>query len=210
MKRTTLTTSTVLLYLISNPGQGYIPVTGTVTVDETGRVMTFTPASLLAVNSQYYLELQSGIQSATGIGFGNYDVSLYTTAASATASPTVIAANPPANSTVGTNVSAQLYFSGDMNQNTQTGMTLSTGGNPVAGTYGWNSSPNCCWGPGTLLTFTPTAPLAAGATYTVAWTSAMTDTAGNALTPGSFTFNTGTGPDTTYNSPAAIGTERPT
>jgi methionine-rich copper-binding protein CopC len=199
MKRTTLTTSTVLLYLISNPGQGYIPVTGTVTVDATGRVMTFTPASLLAVNSQYYLELQSGIQSATGIGFGNYDVSLYTTAASATASPTVIAANPPANSTVGTNVSAQLYFSGDMNQNTQTGMTLSTGGNPVAGTYGWNSSPNCCWGPGTLLTFTPTAPLAAGATYTVAWTSAMTDTAGNALTPGSFTFNTGAGPDTAYN-----------
>ncbi len=61
---------------------------------------------------------------------------------------------------------------------------MSTGGNPVAGTYSWNAPVNCCsWGPGTILTFTPSAPLTAGTTYTVNYGSPLTDTAGNALFP---------------------------
>jgi hypothetical protein len=203
MSRTTITTSTVLLYLTSNPSQGSIAVTGTVVLDPTGRVVTFTPSSLLAVNSTYNFQLTSGIQSATGVAFGNYNVDLYTIATAATAAPTVIAANPPALSTVGTNVAVQLEFSGDMNQNTQSGLTVSTSGTPVTGTYSWNSDPNCCsWGPGTVLTFTPSAALTAGTTYTVSYSSPLADTAGNALVPGLFTFNTGSGPDTVTNNPA--------
>ena len=200
MSRTTITTSTVLMYLTSNQGQGNIAVTGTVSVDPTGRVVTFTPGSQLAPNSTYEFELTSGIQSATGVAFSNYSVDLYTNATSATAAPTVIAANPPALSTVGTNVTVQLEFSGDMDQNTASGLTVSSTGGPVAGTYTWNSEPNCCsWGPGTVLTFTPSAPLTAGTTYTVNYSSTLTDTAGNALSPGSFTFSTGSGPDTVTN-----------
>lgn len=197
MDRTTITNSTVILYLTSNPG-GWVTVPGTVSVDATGRVMTFTPTSLLAVNSQFYFELTNGIKDATGNTFNTYVVYLYTTDAANVVAPTVIAANPPANSAVGTNVAVQLEFSSDMNQTTASGLTLSSSGGPVSGTYSWNSNPygNGGWGPGTVLTFTPVAPLQPNTTYTVAYSSSLADTAGNALVPGSFNFVTGSGADT--------------
>ncbi len=204
MNRSTITTSSIEFWLVSNPG-GWVSVPGTVSVDATGRVATFTPTSLLAVNSQYYLYMTSAIQSATGTSFGNYGYeSFYTVDSAATTQPTVIAANPPANATnVGTNVTVELEFSGDMNQSTQTGLVVSTGGNPVAGTWSWNSGVYCCAGPGTLLYFTPTSPLAANTTYTVTYGSPLEDTAGNSLTPGSFTFTTGAAADTVTNNVSA-------
>jgi hypothetical protein len=206
MMRSTISSSTVLLTLTSNPG-GNVSVAGTVTLDPTGRIVTFAPSSLLAPNSTYYFNMNGSIESATGIPFSNYAVDLYTTSATATTAPTVVAFNPPASSTVGTNVLPQLEFSADMQQGTETGMTVSTGGNPVAGTFSWNANPNCCgsgWaGPGTVLTFTPTAALAAGTTYKVAWNNTLTDTAGNPVVPGSFTFTTGSGPDTVTNNVGA-------
>jgi hypothetical protein len=202
MNRTTLNTSSVLLYLTSNQGQGYIPVAGTVTVDATGRVVTFTPTTLLAVNSTFQFEVTNAVQDASGNTFNYYDVNLNTAFTATSTNPTVIAANPVVNSTiVGTNALIQLEFSTDMNQNTQAGLTVSTGGNPVAGSYSWNASPNCCsYGPGTILTFTPAAPLSPTTTYTVAYTSTLTDTAGNTLVPGSFNFTTAAAADTTNNS----------
>jgi len=202
MNRTTITTSTVTLTLTSNPG-GYVSVPGTVNVDATGRIVTFTPNSLLAVNSTYNLILTNAIKDATGNTFNYYSVNLSTTDSANVTSPTVIAANPPALSTVGTNVAVQLQFSADMNQLTQTGMVVSASGTPVAGTYSWNSNPICCgtgWAqPGNILTFTPTAALTPGTVYTVTYGSPLADTAGNALTPGSFTFTTGAGVDTVQN-----------
>jgi hypothetical protein len=203
MNRTTLNTSTIEFWLVSNPG-GWVTVPGTVTVDATGRVATFTPTSLLAVNSQYYLYMTSAIQNTSGTSFGNYGyVSFYTVASANTTPATVVAANPPANATnVGTNVTVELEFSTDMNQSTQTGLDVSTGGNPVAGTWSWNSNPygqGPGWGPGTLLYFTPTSPLAANTTYKVSYGAPLADTAGNGLTPGSFTFTTGAAADTAQN-----------
>jgi hypothetical protein len=201
MGRPTITASNVLLYLSSNPNQGFTPVAGTVILDASGRVVTFTPSAALAVNSTYYFQMTNAVQDASGNSLGNYEVYLYTIFGANTAAPTVIAANPPANTaTVGTNASIQLEFSADMDQATQAGLTVSTGGNPIAGTYSWNASPTCSCGPGTILTFTPSAALTPGATYTVAYAASLTDTAGNALTPGSFTFTAGTGPDTANNS----------
>lgn len=205
MNRTTITTSTVEMWLISNQGQGWITVQGTVSVDATGRIATFTPNSLLAVNSQYYVLLTNGIKDATGNTFPQWGYQSFYTADSANVTaPTVVAANPPANdASVGTNVTVQLQFSTDMNQLMASGLTVSTGGNPIAGSYSWNANPYCCgtgWaGPGTILTFTPTAALQPNTVYTVAWANTMTDTAGNALTPGSFNFTTGSGPDTANN-----------
>jgi hypothetical protein len=60
------------------------------------------------------------------------------------------------------------------------------------------------WGPGNLLIFTPTAPLAASTSYTVAWGAPLADTEGNAVTPGSFTFTTGSGSDTVTNNVTAL------
>ena len=102
MNRTTFTNSgtsgTVILYLTSNPG-GWVPVQVSISVDATGRVLTLTPTTLLAVNSQYYIELTSGIKDATAAGnsFSGFDQYLYTEYTANTIAPTVIAANPPAN-----------------------------------------------------------------------------------------------------------------
>ena len=200
LSRTTVTNSSVFMNLTSNPNGG-VSVSGTVTLDPTGRVVTFMPSSLLAPSSTYNFQLTSAIQSATNVGFGGYSVNLYTTAATASTPPTLVSFNPPSGSTVGTNVPIVLEFSADMDQNTQSGITVSAGSTPVAGTYSWNAPVNCCsWGPGTIVTFTPTAALSPSTTYTVAWNATVTDTAGNAATPGSFTFTTGAAADTATNS----------
>lgn len=201
MDRSTINTGTVLLYLTTNP-QGSVPVSGTVNLDATGRVMTFIPSALLAVNSGYSLEMTSSIQDATGNAFSYYAPSFNTVFTANTTPATVIAANPPANGTaVGTNVAVQLEFSTDMNQSTQAGLTVSTGGTNVPGSFSWNSTAcyYCYGGPGTILTFTPNAPLQAGTTYTVSYGTPLADTAGNALTAGSFPFTTRSGADTAYN-----------
>ena len=206
MNIATFTNSNITLRLTSNQGQGWITIPIGISVDATGRVLTITPSSLLAVNSQYYLYLSSGITDATAAHnpINNYGQYFNTVFSANATSPTVIAFNPPNSSTnIGTNVPIQLEFSTDMNQGTDTGVTVTGPGGAVAGTFMWNSNPYGNnppgWGPGTLLYFTPTSPLAANTTYTVAWGAPLADTAGNAVTSGSFTFTTGSGSDTTQN-----------
>jgi len=205
MNVATFTNSNILLRLTSNQGSGWITIPIGIGVDATGRVLTLTPASPLAVNSQYYLSLSSGITDATAAhnpinSYGQYFNTVFT---ADTTPSTVVAFNPPANAAgIGTNVSIQLEFNAPMNQGTDTGMTVTTGGNPVAGAFLWNSNPygsSPGWGPGNLLYFTPTTPLTPNTTYTVQWGAPLADTAGNAVTPGSFSFTTGSGSDTTAN-----------
>jgi len=202
MDRTTINNSSVTLQLVSNQGQGWINIPGDVVVDAAGRVMTFTPKNLLAVNGQFYFTLSNAIKDATGNTFPNYNQWMYTAFSANTTPPAVVAANPPANSTaIGTNVIPQLEFSVPMNQQTEAGMTVTTSGNPVAGTFSWNSNPygSGGWRPGTILSFTPTSPLLPNTTYKVSYTSTLADTAGNSLAPGSFLFTTGTGADSAQN-----------
>jgi hypothetical protein len=204
---------TVLLYLESNPG-GQVAVGITLSVDATGRVMTITPSSPLAVNSQYYIELISNgpnvIKDATGNNFSNYGQYFYTEYTANMTPPTVIATSIPNGATrVGTNAVIQLEFSTDMNQSLQSDMTVTGPGGAVAGSYIWNSYPptsNYTWGPGTILTFIPAAALTPSSSYTVSWGSSpapLTDTAGNVITPGSFSFTTGSGTDTASNNPSS-------
>jgi len=68
----------------------------------------------------------------------------------------------------------------------------------IRDSYYWADS-----GPGTILTFTPAQPLQPNTTYTVNYGTPLADTAGNALTPGSFTFTTSSGADTATNYAAA-------
>ncbi|MFZ1084781.1 MAG: Ig-like domain-containing protein [Terracidiphilus sp.] len=205
MNIATFTNSNITLRLTSNQGQGWITIPIGISGDATGRVLTIMPSTPLAVNSQYYLYLTNGITDSTAAhnsinAYGQYFNTVFT---ASTVSPTVVAFNPPALSTVGTNVPVELEFSVPMNQGTDTGMTVTGPGGAVAGSFLWNSNPfgsyPAGWGPGTVLYFTPTAPLAASTTYTVAWGAPLADTEGNAVTPGSFTFTTGSGADTTTN-----------
>ncbi len=196
MDRTTINTGSMTMQLYQNGT--FISVLGTVSLDAAGRVATFTPNSLLAPNSQFYFTLSSNIKDATGNGYPGNSWWLYTNFSYAFA-PTVVAANPPATSTVGNNVPIQIEFSSPMDQSIASGLTVTANGNPVAGTYSWNSTVNCCsWGPGTILYFSPTSPLSAGS-YTVSWDSPLVDTAGNLVTPGSFSFTVGSSPDTAQN-----------
>jgi hypothetical protein len=205
MNIATFTNSNILLRLTSNQGQGWITIPIGISVDATGRVLTITPISLLAVNSQYYLSLSSGITDATAAhnSINSYGQYFNTVFSANTTAPTVTFFNPPALSTVGTNVPIELEFSADMNQQTQAGMIVTGPGGAIAGSFLWNSNPYGNnppgWGPGTVLFFTPTTPLAANTTYTVSWGAPLADTAGNAVTPGSFTFTTSSGSDTTTN-----------
>ena len=201
MNRTTITTSTFEIWLVSNPG-GWVSLPGTVTVDAAGRVATFTPTGLLAVNSQYYVLLTNSIKDATGNTFNQWGYESFYTVDSANTTPAVVVAtNPPAGATnVGTNVTVELEFSADMNLSTQSGLAVTTGGNPVPGTWSWNNNPygqGSGWGPGTLAFFTPTSPYAAGTVYKVSFGAPLADTAGNAISPGNFSFTTGAGPDNT-------------
>jgi hypothetical protein len=202
MMRSTIIPANITLQEDNTNGQTGNPyISGTVTLDASGRVMTFTPNSLLPVNSQFYLYMSNSIQDATGRPFPAYGQYLYTSFAADSTAPTVVLANPPANDTgIGTNVAIQLQFSVPMSQGTETGLTVSSGGGPVTGTYLWNSDPgNTSYGPGNILTFTPSSPLSPNTVYTVTYSSTMTDTAGNALTPGSFSFTTGPVADTANN-----------
>jgi hypothetical protein len=208
MNIATFTNSNITLRLTSNQGQGWITIPIGISVDATGRVLTITPSSLLAVNSQYYLYLSNGITDATAAhnsinAYGQY----FNTVFSAnTTPPSPVAMNPQNGATnVGTNVSIQVEFGVPMNQATESGVTVTTGGNPVPGTISWNSYPygNPYWGPGNILYFTPTTPLAANTTYTLSGGAPLADTAGNAISPGSFSFTTGSGADTATNYPSS-------
>jgi hypothetical protein len=207
MDRSTITTANVLVYL-SSAVYGSVPVTGSVSLDAAGRVLTFTPTAALAVNTVYNVDLTNGVTDASGNSIGYYSSYFGTAFAASTTPPTVVGVNPSVNSAaVGTNVSIQLQFSASMNQATQAGLTLSDGGSNVAGSLSWNNQYGCynnalqtsLCGPDTILTFTPAAPLIPNHTYTVNYGAPLADTAGNALTPGSFSFTTGSGADTAYN-----------
>jgi hypothetical protein len=208
MNNTTITSSTVTLTLTSNPG-GNIAVPVTLSLDATARMLTITPHSPLGVNSTYNLIMTGGIQDEAGAAFSNYNTDLYTVD-SANTSPTVLVSeNPQASAAnVGTNVPIELEFSTTMNQGTQSGITVMNGSTAVPGSITWNSNPYCCgtgWAqPGTIATFTPTSPLAAGTVYTVNFSAILADTAGNPIVPGSFNFTTGSGPDTTTNNVAGF------
>ena len=151
------------------------------------------------------LQLTNAIKDATGNTFNQYTTDLYTIATANTTPPMVIAANPPASSTVGTNVPVELEFSvpngsvhaGRHHRVHTAAIRLREA---IAGTRRSTAAPR---GRAPSSPSLPTAAYAGRHHLHVAWSNTVTDTAGNALTPGSFTFTTGTGPDTATNNPSA-------
>ena len=201
MNRTTFTAATFYLY-DSVTG---LNIPATIGVDASGRIVTLTPTQLLAVDRAYYIYIgyAAGIKDALGNAFGNAFYAFTTGFSTDNTGPQFITSNIPAGATgVPLNAPVVLQFSSPINPTTQTaGVQITTGGNPVNGTYAFNAAQ-------TVLTFTPTPILTAGTTYTVAYTAQLTDDAGNGLTnPGNFTFTTGAASDTT--GPAISSTDPP-
>ena len=198
--RTTVNTNDIILY-DTTLGKD-VPIT--VSVDASGRIITLTPSQLLAVGREYYAEW--GDLDGTHIAKDTCGNALttqalyFTTSFSAeTAGPSLIAHSPISGDTNDAeNTNVVLQFSQPINPITQpSGLTVSTGGTVVPGTYTF--SPDY-----TEITYVPGSTLQANTTYTVTYTAALLDGAGNGLTnPGSFTFTTNSATDTVNGSVTA-------
>ena len=184
---------------------------GTVTLDPTGTIATFTlaPSSSLAADTLYTATV-TGATSTNGLALANPFAWQFTTGASTSTTRPMVALTVPATTLPGpttgvpTNTAITAVFTRDMNPGTLTAasFTLTT---PAPGTspagqvsYVVGSRP---------AVFPPTAALAASTTYTATITSAATDLAGNALAGNQaalpsasnyvWTFTTGTAADST-------------
>jgi hypothetical protein len=186
-------------------------VPGTITLDASGTIATIAPTGLLAAGRsfQVYLSYEDYVQDACGTDLNSaaYD---FTTAFTSTMSgPTLTGTSPvngdlsiplKGNATGGTPV--VLQFSTAIDPITvQNGFSMATGGTPVSGNFTFSVDND-------TVTFTPVSALTASATYTVSYSTVITDTTGTPLTnPGSFSFTAGTsavttGPSVTLADPA--------
>ena len=159
---------------------------GTVTLDASNRVATFTlaPATTLAPLTLYTATVTGARSLATGLPLANPYVWQFTTGVTPdTTRPRVIVTSPatttPGPTTgVPVNSSISAAFSEDMAPATITGTSFTvTCTGPCVSPAG---SVSYAVGTRTAM-FTPSAPLAVGATYTATITTAATDLAGNAL-----------------------------
>jgi len=189
LDRSTVTASSFQLY-DSFTGQ-YI--TGTLSVDATGRVATFVPSQLLAVSRQHLVFLNSPITDVAGNTLGNQFFTFTTGFATDTTGPTLRLANPQNGDTaVARNAAVVLQFDRPINAATLgVGVRLRAAGVSVPGTYAMEDGQK-------RVRFTPASQLAASTGYTVTLTAELRDIAGNALTnPGALVFTTGVENDTT-------------
>lgn len=189
-----------------NPGPA-AQVPGAVTTDASGRIVTFTPGSNLKAGNPYILCID-GTPNGYGAPWSGpvissqggspqplaYDYFGFTTGfGPALGGPLFTHSNITAGDTaVGTNAVVTLSFNVPLNPASVTASDfyVTQGGNPVAGTYGYNST-------FTQFTFTPTAALLPGTAYVVTYTGGIEDWTGTPLAnPGNFSFSTAAGPVT--------------
>ena len=192
------TTIGVLTFTLKATGGA--AVTGTVAYDVSGSVATFTPTApaVLAVNTPYTATIiggTTGIQDLAGnVMAGNYTWTFTTGAATGTTKPTVLSTIPvtstPGPTGVPTNQAVSATFSEAMNPLTISGTTFTlTAGTPAVAVAGLVTYA----GIGNTATFTPTAALTTGTTYTATITTGVQDLTGNALASNySWTFTVGT------------------
>lgn len=162
-------------------------VAGTVTLS--GNAVVFTPSAPLAVSTQYTAVLSNAVTDLAGNRLASNFTWSFTTAAGSVP-PTVTALNPADNATgvsVNTTVSATLSEALDPNSVAAGALSLSTGGQAIAGSVSLVNSNR------TVL-FTPNAPLNGGVTYTATLSGSVEDLDGNAL-----------GADTTWTFATLVG-----
>ena len=181
-KQVAVTSANVELYPTSVGLNIVLP--GTLTVSADGLSASFTPAAPLQAGTQYGVYL-TGITDVTGAAVSTTTYSQFTTGTGTqTTAPTVVAVTPP-NGTTGAPVNAKVQVQVSVPVSVvsvgTTGLTLTAGSTPAAGTVSAS---------GSFITFTPTSPLAVSTAYTVT-ASGFTDLAGNQVTPFTSTFTTG-------------------
>ena len=162
----------------------YLP--GTVNLDSTGTIATFTPASKLPVGREIgvFIDQNGTIQDLVGNKFVGSPSYQFYTGFNANTTPPAITGNSPQNGDAGITVNAQvmIQFSEAINEiSAVSGVQITQNSVAVAGAFSFQNGD-------TQLIFTPTNPYALGA-VTVATTPGLTDYAGNVVSNTvSFTF----------------------
>ena len=174
-------------------------VPGTLTVDASGRIVTFVPSSPLLVDDVYtvclnYYVLTSNFTDQSGNAFQGTYQQFTTGFTSNNVGPAFVAANiQNGDASVPTNANVVIGLSEPIDPSTtENGIQILSNGSPVNGTFGYSSDYS-------QVTFMPVGGFAPSTSYTVNYTSALEDSEGNPLSnAGSFNFATGTGPDYSY------------
>ena len=156
----TTITGTTTTFTVSANGVAIAGSVSPATVygDYTPNKYVFLPAAPLVAGTEYTATLSNGIRTLAN---GKYLPASVTWKFS-TVRPTVTATSPAPNATdvaIGTTVQAFLSLATNPSSFTETTFTLSAGSTPVAGTVTYDSNSNSA-------TFTPTAALMEGTTYT--------------------------------------------
>jgi hypothetical protein len=154
-------------------------VTGTVTLDGTGRIAAFTPTANLALGTTYTATITTGAQDLSGDALASNVVWSFTTAANGcNPAPVVISVAPVSGgANICPNTILTATFSEAMNPATIDGATftlMGPGTAPVAGAVTYNASSNTA-------IFTPSSGLTVSTVYTAAITTGAEDLFGNAL-----------------------------
>jgi len=161
--------------------QGVTPVAGVVTYDNVAYRARITPSVQLAANTTYTARLSSGISDASFNALAPVTWSF--TTGPDTLGPRVLVTSPLDLSTaLPTTTTITVQFDEPVQNVTTSSFTVN--GGAITGTIALSVGD-------TVATFTPAAALPAGATISVTLTTAITDTAANALAaPLAFSFMT--------------------
>jgi len=166
----------------------YLP--GTVKLDSTGTIATFTPSNPLPVGRQInvYINQNGNIADLVGNKLAGGPYFYFYTGFLADSTPPAITGNSPQNGDAGVSVNAQimLQFSAPISEiSASSGVQITQNGITVPGAFSFQNND-------TQLIFTPTSPFLS-APVTVATTPGVTDYAGNVISNTvSFTFTVDT------------------
>jgi hypothetical protein len=174
MDGSTLTTSSFTLTV-----SGGAAVAGSVVYDAVNRVVTFTPANLLVVQTNYVARLSTAVKDASGHPFANPMSWGFRTGGTIDGTaPFVTTSSPSPNATgVTTPLTVTASFSEAMNSSTITSATFTVAGpgsSVVTGTVTYDALSNTA-------RFAPNATLAGGSVYTPTITLGAEDLAGNPM-----------------------------
>ena len=165
-------------------------IPGAIALDASSTIATITPSETLAAGRTFsiYLSHTNPLKDVCGDSLAGQQFYFTTAFGNDFTGPALTGTSPKNGDTnVPLNAPVVLQFNDQLDPITaQTGFSMQSGGTVVAGTFSYSANDQ-------TVTFTPISALAASTTYTVSYSSQVSDTVGNSLTnPGSFIFTTGT------------------
>jgi YD repeat-containing protein len=163
------------------------PISGTISVAADGKSATFTPATPLVSETNYFVNVSNGITDLAGQSLSFFSSSFTAGVTGQGTGPQVVTISPPAGSgdvPVNAQITVALNEPLEPASVGSSAIAVSTGGTTVLGVTSLSSDH-------TVLTFVPLSPLAVSTSYTVN-VSGFKDVAGNLATPFTSSFTTGT------------------